>query len=387
MVGLDQDEMAQALKLTRAGRLAEATELIQRTLRSASASGPIPTSSASLLPPKVGGSSSGLGRLKPLSRIAQCLRRSLGTPQDLSTPFQNPDVLRRQAPPPGSLGTGVLLDRMYENGSGARGYKIYVPPDCPHHGVSVIVMLHGGTQAVLDYAAGTAMNQLSDRHHFLVVYPQQDSRANPMRYWNWFRDQDQHRGTGEPALIAGITEQVIGDYDANPDRIFIAGFSAGAAMAMVMSSTYPDLYAAAGIHSGLPYGAACDVPSAFALMGGASRPSRRYTPITLPLIIFHGDDDEIVNVANAGYIREQRLGVDGALTAADGVNVMRGRVSGGHAYTRTTYADETEVLLEQWIVHGAGHTWFGGTTGCSYTDPLGPDSSAEIVRFFDEHSR
>jgi poly(hydroxyalkanoate) depolymerase family esterase len=275
---------------------------------------------------------------------------------------------------------------MYQNDSGARRYKIYVPPGSKQ-GAPVIVMLHGGTQPVLDYAAGTGMNQLADLHHFVVVYPEQDARANPMRYWNWFRPQDQHAGNGEPSLIAGITQEVIRDYDADPDRVFIAGFSAGAAMATVMAATYPELYAAAGVHSGLPYGAAHDVPSAFALMRGGSLPSRRDSALRIPLIVFHGDHDEIVNVSNASDIRQQRLGIDGALTTADGVRVTQGQVPGGHAYTQTTYSDDADVLLEQWIVHGAGHAWFGGTAGCSYTDPRGPAASAEMVRFFDEHRR
>jgi poly(hydroxyalkanoate) depolymerase family esterase len=275
---------------------------------------------------------------------------------------------------------------MYENNSGARRYKIYVPPDSNQH-APVIVMLHGGTQPVLDYAAGTGMNQLADLHHFLVVYPEQDARANPMRYWNWFRPQDQHAGGGEPSLIAGITQEVVRDYDADPDRVFIAGFSAGAAMATVMAATYPQLYAAAGVHSGLPYGVAHDVPSAFALMRGGSPTSRQDPVLRVPLIVFHGDHDEIVNVVNASNIRLQRLGTDGTLTAADGVSVTQGQVSGGHAYTKTTYSDAGDVLLEQWIVHGAGHAWFGGTAGCSYTDPLGPAASAEMVRFFAERRR
>jgi poly(3-hydroxybutyrate) depolymerase len=107
--------------------------------------------------------------------------------------------------------------------------------------------------------------------------------------------------------------------------------------------------------------------------------------LRIPLIVFHGDRDEIVNVVNASHIRQQRLGVSGALTAADGVGETHGDVPGGHRFTRTTYSGEAGELLEQWIVHGAGHAWFGGAPGCSYTDPLGPDASAEMVRFFAEH--
>jgi poly(hydroxyalkanoate) depolymerase family esterase len=250
----------------------------------------------------------------------------------------------------------------------------------------VIVMLHGGTQAVLDYAAGTGMNKLADIHRFVVVYPEQDAGANPMRYWNWFRPQDQRAGNGEPGLIAGITEQVISDYHADPDKAFIVGFSAGAAMATVMAATYPDLYAAAGVHSGLPYGTAHDVASAFALMRGENLPAQKDAALRIPLIVFHGDHDQIVDVVNASRIRQQRLGVADALTRAEDVTVTPGQVAGGHGYTRTSYGDQAQVLFEQWIVHGGGHAWFGGTAGCSYTDPRGPNASAEMVRFFAAHS-
>jgi poly(hydroxyalkanoate) depolymerase family esterase len=370
MITPDQDQMAQALQLTRAGRLAEATELIQRTLGSSSKSGPAPVS----------------GRVNPLNLGNKPLLSSLANSPTLQLPMQNPNVLPREASPPDSLGGGALLERTYSNGSGARRYLVYAPPSGPSQGMPVIVMLHGGTQDVRDFATGTGMNKLADLHHFLVVYPDQDARANPMRYWNWFRPQDQRTGNGEPSLIAGITEQVIDDYAADRDRIFIVGFSAGAAMATVMAATHPELYAAAGVHSGLPYGAAYDVQSAFALMRGENRPSRQDTALQIPLVIFHGDQDQIVNVINASHIRKQRLGVDQA-TAANGATTVQGRVAGGHAYTRTTYSDEKDVLLEQWIVHGAGHAWFGGTAGSSYTDPKGPDASAEMVRFFSQHRR
>jgi poly(hydroxyalkanoate) depolymerase family esterase len=372
MIGPDQDGMVQALNLTKAGRLAEATELIQRILGSSSDSGESSSKS---------GSSPDIPLLNPLSRVAEPLRKALQNAQGLQVPLERPQV-QGQAPPPDSLGAGVLLDKTYANGSGARRYLVYVPPGCPTEGVPVVVMLHGGTQAVHDYAAGTAMNKLADLHHFLVVYPEQDAAANPMRYWNWFRPQDQRTGHGEPALIAGITEQVIGDYNADRNRIFIVGFSAGGAMATVMAATYPDLYAAAGVHSGLPYGAAYDVQSAFALMRGENLPSRQDSALRIPLIVFHGDRDQIVNVVNAGHIRQQRLGADPVATAGEGVTATRGQVSGGRSYARTIYAADAEVLLELWIVHGAGHAWFGGTSGRSYTDPSGPDASAEMVRFF-----
>jgi poly(hydroxyalkanoate) depolymerase family esterase len=373
MIGLDQDRMVQALNLTKAGRLTEATDLIQQTLGSSSKSGE--SSSRS-------GSSPEIHLLNRLSRVAEPLRKVLPNAQDSRLPLQGPAVLQGQTPPRGNLGAGDLVDRTYKNGYGGRRYLVYVPPGCPTEGAPVIVMLHGGTQAVHDYAAGTAMNQLADLHHFLVVYPEQDAGANPMRYWNWFRPQDQRTGDGEPALIAGITQQVISDYSADRNRVFIVGFSAGGAMATVMAATYPDLYAAGGIHSGLPYGAAYDVQSAFALMRGENPPSQQDSALRIPLIVFHGDRDQIVNVVNASRISKQRLGAGPTATAGNGVTATQGQVPGGRSYTRTTYAADADVLLELWIVHGAGHAWFGGTKGSSYTDPLAPDASAEIVRFF-----
>jgi poly(hydroxyalkanoate) depolymerase family esterase len=374
MIGLDQDRMVQALNLTKAGRLTEATDLIQQTLGSSATSGEASSKSSS---------SPDINLLNRLSRVVEPFRKALPNAQDLlQMPLQRPEVLQGQAPPTESLGAGDLVDRRYKNGSGARRYLVYVPPGCPTEGAPVIVMLHGGTQAVHDYAAGTAMNKLADLHHFLVVYPEQDAGANPMRYWNWFRPQDQRTGNGEPALIAGITEQVIGDYSADRNRVFIVGFSAGGAMATVMATTYPDLYAAAGVHSGLPYGAAYDVQSAFALMRGENLPSQQTSALRMPLIVFHGDRDQIVNVVNASRISRQRLGAGPTATAGNGVTARQGQVPGGRSYTRTIYAADADVLLELWIVHGAGHAWFGGTKGCSYTDPSGPDASAEMVRFF-----
>jgi poly(hydroxyalkanoate) depolymerase family esterase len=371
----DQNHMLEALNLIKAGRLTEATALIQRALGSGS--------------PTLQSKPDSSPEVDPMNRLSEVVQplRLLPLPGARGLQLtQQGSNLPGQTPPAESLGSGVLLDRTYANHAGARQYKVYVPPECPDQGVMVIVMLHGGTQAVLDYAAGTGMNKLADIHRFVVVYPEQDARANPMRYWNWFRPQDQRAGNGEPGLIAGITEQVISDYHADPHRVFIVGFSAGAAMATVMAATYPDLYAAAGVHSGLPYGTAHDVTSAFALMRGENLPPQKDAALRIPLIVFHGDQDQIVHVVNASRIRQQRLGVAEALTRAEDVTVTPGQVPGGHGYTRTSYGDEAQVLFEQWIVHGAGHAWFGGTAGCSYTDPRGPNASAEMVRFFAAHS-
>jgi poly(hydroxyalkanoate) depolymerase family esterase len=281
-------------------------------------------------------------------------------------------------PRPAPAAPGFFLDRSYGNAAGERTYKVYVP--CAHAGrvLPLIVMLHGGTQGADDFAAGTRMNELAERHGFLLAYPEQSRAANPMGYWSWFQPADQERGSGEASLIAGITEEVTRQYAVDASRIYVAGFSAGGAMAAVMAAAYPDLYTAVGVHSGLPAGAAHDIPSAFAAMahGGPSRVSPR-----VPLIVFHGEDDPTVDHVNADCLVRA--------VVADGrqPQTARGRVPGGHEYTRRVHTERDGTpLVEQWTVHQAGHAWSGGSPDGSYTDPRGPDASTALVGFFARHA-
>jgi poly(3-hydroxybutyrate) depolymerase len=204
--------------------------------------------------------------------------------------------------------------------------------------------------------------------------------------WNWFSEDDQHRGQGEPSLIAGITRQVMRDYAVDPRRVYVAGLSAGGAAAAIMGDAYPDLFAAIGVHSGLACGAARDMQSAFAAMQGGgiagttaarSRAQRRI----VPAIVFHGDRDSTVNPRNADMVVAQS-----AQAAALSKDVEQGRASGGHTYSRSLSTDTAgQTVIEQWVVHGAGHAWFGGSAAGSYTYPRGPVATREMLRFFLEH--
>jgi poly(hydroxyalkanoate) depolymerase family esterase len=277
------------------------------------------------------------------------------------------------------------LSRSYVCAAGRRSYKLYVPSRQHAGRRPLVVMLHGGTQGPDDFAAGTRMNALAEEHGFLVAYPSQCKSANPSLCWNWFKPEDQMRGAGEPSIIAGITSEIVAEHDIDPQRVFVAGLSAGGAMAAVMGATYPEIFAAVGVHSGLPYRSATDVPSAFAAMRGdpglQCRP-RKTRPTSdrdfrVRTIVFHGDADHIVHPSNAANI------VDAQAKTNDSVERAKPQSSASRPHTRTVTRDKTgTVVVEHWLIHGSGHAWSGGSADGTYTDPHGPDASREMLRFF-----
>ncbi|MDQ3159424.1 MAG: PHB depolymerase family esterase [Pseudomonadota bacterium] len=287
---------------------------------------------------------------------------------------------------------GQFLSRTLANPAGALTYKLYVPSSYDADAsrtMPLLVMLHGCTQSPDDFAAGTRMNAQAELHGFLVAYPAQSSKANANKCWNWFRPQDQARGSGEPALIASMTAQIGADYRVDSARIYVAGLSAGAAMAVVLGRTYPEIFAAVGAHSGLPYRAAHDIPSAFSAMRSGSAGMTDATVLAsgkfTPTIVFHGDRDQTVSATNGNAIVAHLTPARGA--APHTITRDDGTARGGHSYARTTHADASgRIVVEDWRVHGGGHAWMGGSAAGSYTDPQGPDASAEMVRFFLQHA-
>jgi len=404
-----QARILEATRLTREGKVLEATALIQRALQGDTD----PPQAAAEPAPGPGGRQpvtlDGVAeRVEPAASRAEAAQPPPSTPgpkpRDWAKPRSplrnrwrnprrpaplNPDSLRTRATTPPTPEGAHFIGASFANQAGSRDYKLYVPGGYRGEPLPLLVMLHGCTQNPDDFAAGTRMNQLAERHALLVVYPAQSSGANLGRCWNWFEAAEQCRDQGEPSLIAGITRQVMADYAVDAARVYVAGLSAGGAMAAVMATTYPDLYAAVGIHSGLAFGAAHDMPSGFRAMGQGGAPGRaggHHRPI--PTIVFHGDRDSTVHPDNGESIVEQwRAGME-----TTGIRwhteVMQGRSADGHAHTLTRYLDAADrSLLEQWQIHGAGHAWAGGSPDGSYTDPHGPDASAEMLRFFLAHGR
>jgi poly(hydroxyalkanoate) depolymerase family esterase len=366
--------MAEATRLTREGRLTDATALIQRWLHGLPAghrAGPVRAD-----PPAPEREASGVSRMRPG-------RGGLLGPQSLRDLPGLAPGLRTLPPalPAGPPLRGETLVRSYRGPAGQRPYRLYVPSGCSAEPVPLLVMLHGGTQGAAEFAAATRMDELAEEHTFLVAYPEQVVAANPLRCWNWFRAADQHRGSGEPSLIAGITAQVLAEHPADPHRVCVAGFSAGAAMAAVMAATHPDVYAAAGVHSGLAYGTAHDLTSAFAVMRQGPQRVRRLAR-AVPVITVHGDADTTVSPVNAAAVIEQFVRDGTATSTATG-----GHAPGRRSSTCTRVRRGGRTIAEQWTVHGSGHAWSGGVAGGSHTDPQGPDASAEMVRFFAEQGR
>jgi poly(hydroxyalkanoate) depolymerase family esterase len=406
--------MAEATRLTRAGSLAEATAVIQRTLRgffhsdahdagrgsAAEPSEPI-DAAYRIVQDKPSSTDTSMRSTVPVNdkparpagpamgHPARHLPGSWETPESRRSPTKHKHEVTPEAPPPSVRARGQFIDGAFTNAAGTRTYKLYIPNTYAGQALPLVVMLHGCTQSATDFAAGTRMNGLAERDEFFVVYPEQSQSANGSKCWNWFEPVNQQRDAGEPSLIAGITHKIMSVHHVNADRIYVVGMSAGGAMAAIMAAAYPDLYAAVGVHSGLAYGAAHDLPSGFKAM--KKGPTRHNRPLTraIPLIMFHGDRDTTVARVNADHLRDQWLrGIEGGVGPANGVTIDRGQVVGGHAYTRFTHhGTDGRVILEEWIIHHAGHAWAGGSSNGSFTDPKGPDASAEMLRFFSERSR
>ena len=367
MNAIPKIDMNDVLRLTKAGKVQEATALLQAGLLGR------PASTAARPEPRVQqptATSVNAGRMAFLPQV-----KPIVTPRSERAQRGNPIPQSRGMPP---LPRDARFEmRSIRAAAGVLNFKLYVPANVLEQPAPLVVMLHGCTQDADDFAAGTRMNELAEIYGFLVAYPEQTRAANPSRCWNWFKAADQSRDRGEPSLIAAATRSIMAEFAIDPTRIFVAGLSAGGAAAAILGCTYPDLYAGVGVHSGLACGAASDMPSAFAAMRGGSR-AVTSTERHIPTIVFHGMADSTVNPLNAEAVSRQAAG----RSATDSI-VERGCSADGTSYTRTARRDGMGTTIgETWLIDGASHAWSGGNPLGSYTTTQGPDASREMLRFF-----
>jgi poly(hydroxyalkanoate) depolymerase family esterase len=363
--------------MLRKGATAAATSVIQDALKNASAVQQAMRPLHDINPPPVPGTASNQAAFdaaRTMENLMPDMLAKFGRAPELGAGLFG----KSQGGQPGAATwPGTFSDGSFSNSAGTRSYKLYVPSSFTGGPAPLVVMLHGCTQDPDDFAKGTQMNALAEELQCLVVYPAQSQGANISRCWNWFSAVDQQRDQGEPSIIAGITREVMASHAVDPAQVYVAGLSAGGAMATIMGTLYPDLYAAVGVHSGLPFASAKDLPSAMAAMKGDFRQSHQ-PGRAIPIIVFHGDQDTTVHPSNGDAVIAQ-----GARNVSNDVVVEPGRVPNGHAYTRTLHQRaDGAVHAEQWLIHGAGHAWSGGSAHGSYTDGKGPDASREMMRFF-----
>ncbi|MBA3058288.1 MAG: PHB depolymerase family esterase [Gammaproteobacteria bacterium] len=382
--------MRSATRLTQTKHLMEATEAIQNALRGTAAAG----------------ATAARGPVPPWASAG-----SFVLPGGAKAPWGVDDVAVKGEPHARAGvqgGSAEFTSGAHTHGALSCRYKLYQPPGQDGKALPLVVMLHGCTQNADDFAAGTGMNERARDQGFYVLYPQQGAQANPSRCWNWFEPQHQQRGLGEPALIASLTQAVIQQHGIDASRVYVAGLSAGGAMAVIVAAAYPELFAAVGVHSGLPGGAASNMGEALMVMQSGqvgivmratgARAARAAKALlhpqgAVPTIVFHGDQDQTVHPRNGEQVIAAALGAgaSGSNAAAHPVgqaSVEQGVSLQGRRYTRSTRHDaQGQALTEHWLVHGAGHAWSGGHASGSYTDASGPNATLEMLRFFFEHPK
>jgi poly(hydroxyalkanoate) depolymerase family esterase len=438
MTSLFQKLMGDAARLTSQGDLQGATAMIQRALGqmpSVAHPDPVAAHDVNVIDvearevPATSGHGAWIEAAAAVQRAAHAAS-SMSSKQSVQPaspvpPTSTTSTTSTMAPKqPSREGTaeGEIVRGTHASAAGQRDWRLYVPPAYTGQAMPLVVMLHGCTQDPDDFAVGTGMDEAARREGFFVLYPAQAQSANPQRCWNWFKHNHQERDRGEPALIAGLTREVMAKYGVDPSRVYVAGLSAGGAMAAILGQTYPDIYAAVGVHSGLAAGAANDLPSALAAMQGGTggigsgaasmatsqglanlpglrlvgqtspakgRPAARNKHVSVPTIVFHGDRDHTVHPVNADHVVAACVPAHGEAAANDAAarfSEEKARSPNGRTYTRRTHADGSgRQVAEHWMVHGAGHAWSGGNARGSYTDAQGPDATSEMLRFFFAH--
>ena len=383
--------MAQALAMVREGRLQEASALLMGHGKTAEDVGPeTPSKPAPPSQRMSDWAARGLANVQdvldkmdlPEGRYSAAPARAAASP---THPPRTSDS-RTQAAPTRPAEPGRFECVAFMHNGVSHPYFLYTPQTAaPAGGRPLVMMLHGCTQDAQDFARGTCMNATAEAAGALVLYPTQSQSANANGCWNWFRPEDQKCGAGEPALLRAMLQHAMEAQPVDSQRVFVAGLSAGGAMAAVMAEQYPRVFAGVGVHSGLPPGAATSMLGALSAMKSGAKGWRaslsRGGERVVPMIVVHGDADKTVHKRNAEQLLQSvATGVATTVQTQD-----KGVSSDGQQYTRTCVLDPAapgQVVAECWLLRGAGHAWSGGDARGSHTSAHGVNASAEMMRFF-----
>lgn len=280
---------------------------------------------------------------------------------------------------------------------GTRQYDVYLPAGLtPRTKVPMVLLLHGCQQTSMEFARESGFVAAADAGGFIVVTPRQEMQHQLQRCWRWYEGSHQRRDSGEPAILAAITQEMLVD---NPDRridprrVYVAGLSAGGAMSLILATTYPDVFAAAGVHSATAYRSATQSFRALGAMAarGAVPSHGEIGGEMAPVVLIHGTDDRVVRPPNADRIVDQWLASrDAART--QGFNRVRPLAStralvvDGRRCIRTRwYTGRGRRVLEYWRIDGLGHAWSGGTVKGKFIDRTGPRAADVMATFFGRH--
>lgn len=292
---------------------------------------------------------------------------------------------------------GRWLTRRHNGPHGTRQYDVYLPAGHTERTrTPLVLLLHGCGQTALDFAEQTGFTTAADNSGFMVVSPRQEMRHQIQRCWRWYDSSHQRRDAGEPAILTGIVQEVLAEpeqWRVDPRRIYVAGLSAGGAMALILGTTYPDVFAAAGVHSATAYRSATQSFRALGAMAArGSTPSHSGIGGEMaPVVLIHGTDDRVVRPPNADRIVDQWLASrDTARPQGLGrvrpLASTRAFVVDGRRCIRTRwYTARGRRVLEYWRIDGLGHAWSGGVLSGSYIDRKGPQAAEVMATFFARH--
>lgn len=280
--------------------------------------------------------------------------------------------------------------------AGGRSYDVYLPAGLRRRTrVPLLLLLHGCRQTTAEFADATRFTTVADRNGFVLVLPQQEDRHHPMRCWRWYESRHQQRGAGEPAVLAAVVQQVLAEqtrWRVDPRRVYAAGLSAGGAMALTLAATYPDVFAAVGVHSAPAYRSATQAVHARAAMAARTAvppPVSGVATAMAPVIVVQGTADQVVLPDNGDRVADQWLAFRAAAAEPGRVGRTRAdadRTADGRRYTRVRwYCTRGRTVLEYWLVAGLGHAWSGGRPGGSYSDPTGPRAATVMWQFLRRH--